>query len=68
MGTASAWIIGRIENSPSMLIDEQRSDFVRQNQLHLFVQEILPMDMPDASVFLGSGEGAATEPAVDAPR
>jgi hypothetical protein len=51
-----------------MVIDEHRSDFVRQNQLHLFVQEILPKDMPDASIFFGTGEDTATEPAVNAPR
>ncbi|MCH8992216.1 MAG: chorismate-binding protein, partial [Acidobacteria bacterium] len=52
MGTASAWIIGRIENSPIMVIDEQRSDFVPQEQFHLFVQEILPKDMPDADLMM----------------
>jgi len=63
LGTASAWIIGRIENPPIISIDEQRSDFVVQEQFHLFVQEILPEDMPDTSFFLKSGNGPATEAA-----
>jgi hypothetical protein len=66
--TASAWIIGRIENSPIMMIDKQRSDFVPQKQLHLFVQEILPKDMPNSSVFLGTEDNAVTEAAEHAPR
>ena len=52
LGDATAWVIGRIENSPIMSIDEQRCDFVRGEQFHLFVQEIRPEDMPAASVFL----------------
>jgi hypothetical protein len=50
-GAASAWIMGRLEHSPIMTIDEQRSDFIPQEHLHLFVQEIRPEDMPDASLF-----------------
>jgi len=57
-GTASAWIIGRLEHSPGLTIDEQRSDFIPQEQLHLFVQEIRPEVMPDAALFLGSGPDA----------
>lgn len=61
LGAASAWLIGRVEKSPILEIDEQRSDFVPQKQLHLFIQEILPEDMPDASLFLGASEDAAIE-------
>jgi hypothetical protein len=68
MGTTSAWIVGRIENSPSIVIDEQRSDFVPQNQLHLFIQEILPTDMPDASLFFDAETDEATESIEAVPR
>ncbi len=67
-GTASAWIIGRLEHSPGMAIDEQRSDFVPQEHLHLFVQEIRPQDMADASLFLNPGSGASDEKAGEGPR
>ena len=48
---ASAWIVGRIAESPFMEIDEERSDFVPYSELHIYVQEILPEEMPDASLF-----------------
>ena len=53
-GAASAWIVALIEDSPIMRIDEGRSEFVPQADLHLYVQEILPEDMPDPSLFPGS--------------
>jgi hypothetical protein len=53
LGTASAWIIGAIKNSPIMQIDAEHSDFNPQESTHLFIQEILPEDMPEASLFLG---------------
>lgn len=63
LGTASAWIIARIDDSPIITIDEQHSDFVPQEHLHLYVQEILPENMPDAALFLGMEAGAAADPA-----
>jgi len=62
-GATSAWIIGRLEQSPGMTIDEQRSDFIPQEQLHLFVQEIRPEDMPNASLFVANDSGASGETA-----
>lgn len=59
LGAASAWIIGRVEHSPIMAIDENRSDFVPHDEFHIFVQEIRPEDMPDAALFLGIGQAAA---------
>jgi hypothetical protein len=53
LGTANAWIVGAVEKSPSMEIDTEHSDFIPQDATHLFVQEILPEEMPDASLFLG---------------
>ena len=47
IGTASAWIIARLETSPILSIDTERSDFVLLDELHLFVQELPPEDMPD---------------------
>ncbi len=61
IGAASAWIVALIEDSPIMAIDEPRSDFVPREHLHLFVQAILPEDMPDAALFLGTTPGAASE-------
>jgi len=46
-GATSAWIVARISRSPILSIDEQRSDFKPLQGLHLFVQEILPEDMPE---------------------
>jgi hypothetical protein len=54
LGTASAWIIGRIQNPPGLSIDRAGTDFVPQESLHLFIQEIRPENMPDASLFLNS--------------
>jgi hypothetical protein len=51
LGTASAWFAGHIESSPGMAIDEERCDFVPRQQYHVFVQEILPEDMPDPLLF-----------------
>lgn len=50
-GTASAWIIGLLEESPILTVDAQRSDFDPHEQLHLYVQEIRPEDMPTAELF-----------------
>ncbi len=47
-GATSAWIVGRISRSPVLSIDEQNSDFKPLQELHMFVQEILPEDMPEA--------------------
>lgn len=56
-GAASAWFIGRIERSPGITIDEQHSEFDPYQQLHLFMQEIRPEDMPDPAVFPGTPAG-----------
>ena len=47
-GATCAWIIGRISRSPILSIDEQNSDFTPLQELHMFVQEIPPEDMPEA--------------------
>jgi hypothetical protein len=52
LGTAGAWIIALINDSPILSIDKQRSDFVPQEHLHVYMQEILPEDMPDAALFV----------------
>jgi hypothetical protein len=39
--------VGRISRSPILSIDEQRSDFRAFEEMHIFVQEILPEDMPE---------------------
>ncbi len=56
LGEAKAWIMGEIDRSPGMAIDAQLSDFVPQNEFHVLVQEILPEDMPDPSVFIDYDE------------
>ena len=50
LGTATAWIIGRLEESPILTIDEQQTQFTPREELHLFIQQILPADMPNISV------------------
>lgn len=59
-GAASAWIVGEIESSPELTIDAEQSDFTLKNERHLVIQEILPEDMPDISLFLKQS-GKATE-------
>lgn len=46
MGVARAWIIGRINKSTAMTIDESRSDFVPHEGTHIFIQEIPPEELP----------------------
>ena len=58
LGTASAWIIAQVDESPILKIDELRTEFVPHHELHVFVQEILPEEMPDASLFLKPSESA----------
>jgi hypothetical protein len=60
LGGASAWLIGRIDDSPILTIDQRHSDFVPREHLHLYVQEIRPEEMPEASLFFSAEE--ATEP------
>lgn len=50
-GTASAWIVGRLKTSPILSIDRKRCDFFPHEGLHLYVQEILPEDIPAAAEF-----------------
>ena len=50
-GAASAWIIGRMMKSPELSVDRKRSDFFVHDGLHLYVQEILPEDMPSVAEF-----------------
>lgn len=50
-GTSSAWFVGRLKESPILEIDSRRSDFFAHDGLHLYVQEILPDDIPDAAAF-----------------
>jgi hypothetical protein len=47
MGAASAWIIGQNEDLSIMSIDESHSDFIPNERMHLFIQEILPEDLPE---------------------
>ncbi len=63
MGSASAWIIALVKDSPILAIDERRSDFVPQEHLHLFVQQILPEEMPDAALFLHTNPDAVRDAA-----
>lgn len=66
-GAASAWIVGQIERSPEMTIDAEQSDFALRNEHHLVIQEILPEEMPDVSLFLKQGGKAAEQGAAEAP-
>jgi hypothetical protein len=63
LGAASAWIIGRVEHSPAMTIDERRTDFIAQESMHILIQEIRPEDMPDTALFFGAGTGKPGEKA-----
>ena len=53
VGTAKAWIVGTLIRSPVLQIDTKHTEFVPQDEFHVFVQEILPEDMAAAELFLG---------------
>jgi hypothetical protein len=53
VGTAKAWIVARLVRSPILRIDTQQTEFVAQDEFHVFVQEIQPEDMAAAELFLG---------------
>lgn len=48
VGMACAWIIGSIDESPILEIDEDHSDFITQQSFHNFVQLITPDQMPES--------------------
>lgn len=50
LGTASAWIVGRLTQSPGLSIDREHGDFVPQEELHLYFQEILPEDLTGLTI------------------
>jgi hypothetical protein len=54
-----AWIIGQINESPSIKIDEPNSDFIPHKGVHLFVQELLPEEIPST---LNSPASKAAKP------
>lgn len=68
LGTASAWVIAILEDSPMLTIDEAHSEFIPRQHLHLYIQEIRPEDMADARLFLGTAPGAEQAPTEDASR
>lgn len=47
-GNLEARLVGRIDTSQSLNVDETRSDFVPRDELHVFVQEVPPEDLPDS--------------------
>jgi hypothetical protein len=61
LGTTSAWIVGRLLESPILSLDEQHNEFTMQEGLHLFLQEIRQEDMPDASVLFPAEEQGGTK-------
>ncbi|MFO1092628.1 MAG: hypothetical protein U0992_04835 [Planctomycetaceae bacterium] len=65
LGTAGAWIVAEIEDSPIITIDRERTDFVPQEELHLYVQEIPAEELPEvfrAVEPADSGSDATGEP------
>jgi hypothetical protein len=68
LGTASAWIIATLEDSPMLTIDEPHSEFIPRQHLHLYIQEIRPEDMADARLFLGTAPGAESTSGEDRTR
>jgi hypothetical protein len=62
LGTASAWIVGQVSRSSNLTIDEEHSDFVPDEGLHLYIQEIRPEDIPEAFLFQPATSEAAAVP------
>lgn len=56
LGTASAWIIAAIPESPVLNIDEDKNDFTTHTGSHFFVQEIDPQHMPAVTSFFNTEE------------
>jgi len=53
LGTSSAWLIAEVAKSSILQIDEQQSDFDEGDEpVHLYLQEIQPGDLTDATSFL----------------
>ena len=45
-GAVGVWIVGRIEASPALAIDQSHCDFEPMAEEHWFVQEVLPEQLP----------------------
>lgn len=56
--SAEAWIIGRLENSPIIQIDEDRTEFIPDQHLHLFMQRIRPEDLQGIERLIGTQDPA----------
>lgn len=51
--SAEAWLIGTMDESPIIEIDEARTEFIPDRHLHLFMQRLRPEDMPGISRLYG---------------
>jgi len=68
-GDASAWIVATLNASPNLSIDEARTQFLPQGDVHILIQQIRPEDMPDGNLFIGNAPpppATETESAEDA--
>lgn len=48
-----AWLIGSLQESPDLLVDEQQSDFTQLSSSHLILQAVDPEHLPDIDQWLG---------------
>ncbi len=52
MGTAGAWIVGRLSKSPVLKIDEGWTDFTVNDEIHLFLQELQSEEIEDLTALM----------------
>ncbi|MFK7820339.1 MAG: hypothetical protein AB8G99_16580 [Planctomycetaceae bacterium] len=52
-GTVQAWLIASVAQSPIMNVDQENTQFIEQNAMHILIQEIPTANLPDPAVFLG---------------
>lgn len=55
--STAAWLIARIEQSPIIQIDEDNTEFISDQHLHLFMQRVDPDAMPAITDLIGSKPG-----------
>ena len=58
IGTTRAWVVGVLAQSPSLRIDRANTEFLPHNELHVFIQEISPENLPDVTELVGGPEDA----------
>lgn len=65
MGSTNAFLVARVTKSPIISIDEQHSDFLLQQENHLFIQELSPDEIPESLKYSATQKSLNSSPAVE---